>query len=196
MAQLAHLGVEEGIAGAQLVEVLLCHEQQPRVDLGAHRSGARGAGQQRHLAECFAFAQRRHDPAVLVEHRDSAGGDDVERVADIVAMEHDLARLDGPLADPVEQRQQVLRRQMAQQLALGEGSQAIAGFPTLAPERVLQEARGIAHRCTLLLEEERRSVVDRGSGAEAAGDRRPSDVDVGAALGQLVRRPERQFDRQ
>ena len=83
-------------------------------------------------------------------------------------MEDDRAGRHVAFLDPVDQRLDVLGGEVAQQLALGEQGDARARLLALAVEGVLEEARGIADRRTLLLEEERGQVVDGGARREAA----------------------------
>jgi hypothetical protein len=194
VAELADLLVEERILLAQPVEIGLGDDEQERVGLGAHRRRARAAAQQRHLAERLAFAQRREYAAVAVQHLDLAIRHDVERIAGIAGAEHDLGRRHAVLGQMFEHGLHVCRRQVAQHLAFRELGEVAVDFLALALERILQELRRIAQRGAVLLEEQRGHEVDHRAEEEAAGDRDPGGMHVGAVLGELVRALEGELD--
>ncbi len=195
LAELAHLLVKEGILGQQPVEIVLGDGDQVGVGFGAHGGGARAAAQQRHLAERLAVAQLGQH-ALVGQHLDAAVGHDVEGIGRLALVEHRLARLDLALAHALEQRLDVLGRQVAQQVAGRQQRQVLARGLPLAVQRILDETRGVAQRRALLLEEQRGDVVDHRAEREAAGDRRPGDMDVGAVPGEVVGAFEAELDRE
>ena len=79
---------------------------------------------------------------LLVQHLDAALGHDVERVARVALAEHRLARLDRALMQAVEQRLDILGREMAQQVALRQQGQGRAQLLALAIQRYSMKREG------------------------------------------------------
>ena len=142
MAEGADLFLEDRIFGQQPVKIVLADREKLGVGLGANGGGARTAAQQRHFAKRLPVAELGACALVAVgQHFDGAVSDDIEGVAGIAGTEHDRVGFDLALLDAVDQRLDLLGRQVAQQSAFRQQRELFVDGSALAVQGIFQEAR-------------------------------------------------------